>query len=198
MHVRNKSTLSCGGDRNSAPRARVAAAGRYNPDIGGTSRLDCLPSPRGTYTATEGATDIVPCMAGARVGMTQEVCLASGNVRGASLLFRPFFFFGSNWVLLSALHSTTLPSQIFHLRAVPGYHQPRKAKLHASRVQPASINQMNARQHAFHAQQAAIPSSVHRSVASVPRATIAQPPTRLQPSARRAMRFQVSVADQTP
>ena len=40
------------------------ASGRYNPDIGGTSLLDCLSSPRGTHTPVAGATASIKCAPG--------------------------------------------------------------------------------------------------------------------------------------
>ena len=44
----------------------AAAAGRFNPELGSTSASACAPSPKGTYTLSPGASDYIPCAAGAR------------------------------------------------------------------------------------------------------------------------------------
>jgi hypothetical protein len=46
---------------------RATAAGRFNPEIGGTSELDCLQAPRGTFTPIAGANKTKDCAAGAMI-----------------------------------------------------------------------------------------------------------------------------------
>eukprot|EP00966_Prymnesium_polylepis_P146250 3378257-Prymnesium_polylepis.1 len=47
------------------PTYLAAATGRFNPNIGGTSELACISSPRGSYTSTIGAHTAVKCDPGA-------------------------------------------------------------------------------------------------------------------------------------
>ena len=42
----------------------VTAAGRFNPDIGGSSPAACLVSPRGAYTPAAGSSDYIKCAPG--------------------------------------------------------------------------------------------------------------------------------------
>ena len=50
----------------------IAAAGRFNPDISGTSLASCLLSPKGAYTPTEGSRDYTKCASGDRVDIARD------------------------------------------------------------------------------------------------------------------------------
>ena len=159
-----------------------AAAGTYNADIGGTSLLDCSPSPRGTYTPIQGASSVVVCSTGASLGAL-FCCAHALAVPDAVIRCVP-----PSTIALA----TGIPSHRHTFRlciAAQAITSRRKAKRSAKHVPRGTINRSEARPSASHVRQAAIRSLVRQNAASAPSITTARLPTHLRPSAQFAMRF---------